>query len=407
MKRNNLFKSFLFLLLLPAFTVNAQWVLFSESIHLSKESDKSAHRNISECADKNLRKYTHRKREDKASMPHFYNNMPISIRKRFPEKNLPYCDSTSFSNFTCENPLTEEEKKYYALSCLHDDCINYNIYPHYTLTVSNEFTSLCFVFVDKNKMWSELINYDSSGNIIDRVKISYALTTERGFRLISEIGPNGLETIENDSYEGKRGQGYKIESNGKFIPLEQKNTVYTLQDGYTLYESLYEIDSENDTYRKSLYTLNNPNGERILFLESLSPEHSRHLLQYSKDFEKHVAFVTPKENYRQIIDIYRKTDGEKLFCTEENLLLCDYAVKENLVLCYDDMREKLCLIDLVKEQKDYLNESILIPDEPENYWWCAVKIKIVKEDTVELEYSPNGIVKSYSLIKDRKVLNSF
>ena len=167
------------------------------------------------------------------------------IIDRLAFKKLPVIDTTNFDNFNEEKFLNQEEAKALSLEEIYPDFYkegyNYRATPSYKIDFSKDFHSIVIVvFKGDNEMESILINYTTTGSIINHKVVSYDEIAEGWSKIVSRIGDRIITT--NHIFYGEEAQVNQIEHiiypDGKIVKTDEKSLNETIDNFSFLFEVL-------------------------------------------------------------------------------------------------------------------------------------------------------------------------
>lgn len=123
-----------------------------------------------------------------------------NILAKFPSKALPVADSTDFDDFQHLPLVNEMISKELKLNQLFSDASNFRINSNYNL--SPDFKTISITF-NKGEMEisTELLNFNSNGELIDHLEISYDEIAESAIRKWSEISKGSIIITHENYFE--------------------------------------------------------------------------------------------------------------------------------------------------------------------------------------------------------------
>ena len=100
-----------------------------------------------------------------------------SFLNKYPQKTLPYTDSTNFNNHIEGKLLSDKEQKKLGLESVLGEQLKANnakVGVSYLPKISDEFTSVVYyLYTDNRELTSVLVNYDQEFKIINSQMIAY------------------------------------------------------------------------------------------------------------------------------------------------------------------------------------------------------------------------------------------
>lgn len=142
-----------------------------------------------------------------------------------PIERLPHTDSTNFDNFHTACPLGSRDIFNMGLSKKAAEHPEAKIYLHYLLLLSEDYMTLVLVYEYEHELFSEMVNLDTQGAIIDAIHIAYDEIAESATRLSAEISAGEVETLHinylNEPAEQTR-TSYRITPEGRFELIGEK-----------------------------------------------------------------------------------------------------------------------------------------------------------------------------------------
>jgi hypothetical protein len=130
-------------------------------------------------------------------------NLTFQFIEKYSVKTLPLTDSTNFDNFKDPPALTKEQSKLLKLEKIEPDKdVTFRI--NYRLNISPNFKSLVVsYFPNEQELFTVLINYTNSFEIVDFKTIAYDEIAEGFIKTKSLISKDKIEVTQRDESSGR------------------------------------------------------------------------------------------------------------------------------------------------------------------------------------------------------------
>ena len=224
-----------------------------------------------------------------------------SIIKNLSIRKTPIVDSTTFDSYKDDFKIyTKEEVAALQLEKIYPNFYkegyNYKATPSYKLEFSEEFYSAVIViFKGENEMESQLINYDTDGNIIDTKVIAYDEIAEGAFQRNSKIENNTITITYIDWMDEKKEtiEVFEITENGNIKPVVT-NAINTVSQESELFEKVVQqLGLEKTRMHLEGTKINSASiNEIIMVLSELAEGYDDSDEVYG--LNSHVVIVNPK-----------------------------------------------------------------------------------------------------------------
>jgi hypothetical protein len=130
-------------------------------------------------------------------------NPTFQFIEKYSVRALPLTDSTSFDNYKVSTTLTNEQSKLLKLDkVMPDKDVTFRI--NYRLNLSPNFKSLvvCY-YPNEQELFTVLINYTNSFDIVDFKTIAYDEIAEGFIKTKSLISKDKIEVTQRDDSSGR------------------------------------------------------------------------------------------------------------------------------------------------------------------------------------------------------------
>jgi hypothetical protein len=130
-------------------------------------------------------------------------NPTFQFIEKYSVRALPLTDSTSFDNYKVSTTLTNEQSKLLKLDkIMPDKDVTFRI--NYRLNLSPNFKSLvvCY-YPNEQELFTVLINYTNSFDIVDFKTIAYDEIAEGFIKTKSLISKDKIEVTQRDDSSGR------------------------------------------------------------------------------------------------------------------------------------------------------------------------------------------------------------
>ena len=130
-------------------------------------------------------------------------NLTFQFIEKYSVRALPLTDSTNFDNYKGATTLTNEQSKLLKLEKIEPDKdVTFRI--NYRLNLSPNFKSLVVSYYpNEQELFTVLINYTNSFDIVDFKTIAYDEIAESFIKTKSLISKDKIEVIQRDESSGR------------------------------------------------------------------------------------------------------------------------------------------------------------------------------------------------------------
>ncbi len=130
-------------------------------------------------------------------------NRTFQFIEKYSVKELPHTDSTNFDNYKDTPILTKEQSKLLKLEKIEPDK-NVTFRINYRLNISPNFKSIVVsYFPNEQELFTVLINYTNSFDIVDFKTIAYDEIAEGFIKTKSYISKDKFEVVQRDESSGR------------------------------------------------------------------------------------------------------------------------------------------------------------------------------------------------------------